>query len=257
MFAKMPSGKKYILLGLGSLAFFLIYHFPAQLAWSLLPKQGKGQVDFYGMSGPWHSGTAATGKLLGIAVRNVSWRLRPTPFAPLRGEVGASLAGDGSLQVRFKAGWRGPQRGRSSFAVRAELPVAHVARGLEKRGVAVDGRFVLQLPKVEFVEGVPLRAEGKAKVTDFRSLRPIVANLGDFQGDFSASKEGVRLMFRDQGGPLIISGAWLVQTDGKYAFSAELTPRKLENLDLMMVLSALGPQDRAGSTKVSLSGVLR
>lgn len=257
MLAKMPPWKKYIIFGLGSFVFSLIYYFPAQLAWSLLPKQEKGLVDFYGMNGPWHSGAAASGKLLGIPVRNVSWRLRPTPFSPLRGEMRVSLAGDGFLEARIKAGWRGPQKGRATFAVRAELPVAHVAKRLEQRGVAVDGRLVLQLPKLEFVEGIPVRAEGQGKVTGFRSLRPIVSSLGDFQGEFNSASEGVRLVFRDQGGPLIISGIWLVRADGKYSFSAELTPRDLENRELAMVLAALGPQERGGTTRVNVNGVLR
>ena len=70
---------RYLLAFLLLFAFFLVYHFPAQLAWSLLPKEGVDAVRLYGISGSWHSGHATSARLQGVAVHDLSWKLRPLP----------------------------------------------------------------------------------------------------------------------------------------------------------------------------------
>jgi len=256
MFAKMSSWKKHLLLGLIFFALSLVYYFPAQLAWSLLPKEKAARITLYGLDGPWHSGTAASGQVLGVPVRNISWQLRPTPFSPLRGKISVSLAESGSVQGRIRTGWQG-LKGRVAFtAVQAELPLVHFAGYLRRRGLAVDGRLALHLPRLEFADGVLVRAEGEGRVLDVRSLQPVVVGLGDFLGEFSSSAQGVRCAFQDRGGPLAASGVLAMQLDRTYNFAAEFAPRDPGNRDLIRVLAFLAQPDSDGSTRISAAGAL-
>lgn len=255
--ADTPLWKKYLGLGLVFFLFFLVYYFPAQLTWPLLQKVGVDLVELYGLNGSWHSGTATSGRVLGIPVRDVSWRLRPTPLAPLRGGISATIAADGRLQGRLKAGWQGPQKGRAVISgLKADLPLSPFSGRLQRLGLAVDGRLLIDLARLELKNGIPVQGRGEGRLVGLRALQPIRLTLGDFQGELSSVAEGMRLGFRDDGGPLAANGVLALGSGGDYTLSAELVPRDPDNRELTMVLGFLGPPGRDGIIRVNAAGLL-
>ncbi len=253
----MSSWKRYILAGILLFIFFLAYHFPAQLAWSLLAKQGGERLRLYGLNGAWHSGSASVALVMGAPMTEFSWQLRPLPWAPLRLKLAATLGDKGYLQGRIKAGWRGI-RGRISLTdIQAELPLGHFASQLARRGLSVDGVLGAQLRHLELEAGIPRRAEGELRLRGLRALAPFSLTLGDFQATISGNNnDGVRLGVRDEGGPLATDGVLLIAPDGHYTLTANLTPRSRQNQELNMVLAFLGPPDRDGVIKINASGKL-
>ncbi|MDZ7641013.1 MAG: type II secretion system protein N [Desulfurivibrio sp.] len=120
--------KRYLWLAGVLLVFFLIYYFPARLAWSLLPPAAGEAVELYGISGPWHRGTATAARLAGVPVGELQWRLRPLPWHPLRAEISGELATGAPFGGRLSAGW-GDRRRWPGGAARVGRRVAVVLFG--------------------------------------------------------------------------------------------------------------------------------
>lgn len=254
----MLSWKQYLAAAVALFVFFLIYHFPAQLAWPLLQKAGVDLVELHGLNGSWHSGSAASGQVLNTPVREVSWRLRPLPWAPARGEIELIYGGEGRLAAGFKAGLRGPQFGRAVLRdIRAEVPLALLADKLARFGLAVDGRLAADLPLLELRDGVPVRARGELFLLNFKALEPVPLTLGDFTGVIETAGTGddgdILINLRDLGGPLAVEGT--VRLDGEgYQLTAGLTPRDPEDDQLRRVIGFLGSPGRDGAIPLRFSG---
>lgn len=247
--------KTYLVLGLGFFLFFLVYYLPAQLVWPLLQKAGVDLVELHGINGSWHSGSAAAGRVLETPVREVSWRLRPLPWAPARGEIDLVFGGEGRLAARFSAGYRGPQFGSAELSrVRAELPLSVFDDQLQSFGLAVDGRLTAEVPFLELEEGVPTRAEGEIRLLSFQALEPVPLVLGDFTGTIVESDgQGIEVNLRDEGGRLAVEGLVHLDAEG-YQLNAGLTPRDPEDEELSRILAFLGSPGRDGTIPVRFSG---
>jgi len=89
---KMAAWKLYLFSGLFLFTLFLGYYFPAGLAWTMFCEQpGKG-VRLSGLTGTWHRGKAVRGQAGNISMRDISWRLRPSPVGLITTEFSFSLA---------------------------------------------------------------------------------------------------------------------------------------------------------------------
>lgn len=248
--------KRYLLAAGVLFAFFLIYYLPAQLAWQFLQKQGVDLVELHGIRGPWHTGSAVSGQVMGTPVREISWRLRPLPWAPLRGRLVGAFGDEGRFDGWIRAGWRGPAGRVELSAVEAVLPLSLFAAYLARQGLAVDGVLSLDLPSLELVGRAPRRAAGELRLRGFKALQPMAMGLGDFRGEISPAGEGLRVVLRDEGGPLALDGVLLLEPTGSYTFSAALNPRDPQNRELATVLSFLGRPDRDGVIKLDTAGKL-
>ncbi len=246
--------KRYLLIFSLLFAFFLLYHFPAQLAWSLLQKQGVDAVQLYGISGKWHSGQATAARLQGVAAHDLSWKLRPLPWRPLRLELDTGLADGGYFRGRIAAGWRGMTGKIVLREVEARLPLKLYAAQLERYGLALDGVVNAQLSRLELVGGWPQWAAGVVGLEALKALEPLPLELGDFQAAVDSDSEGVRLELGDGGGPLALEGVITLAPDRGYTLTAGLTPRDPQNRDLAMVLGFLGPPDRDGTIRIERNG---
>ncbi|MDF1613745.1 type II secretion system protein N [Desulfurivibrio dismutans] len=250
----MFTWKKHLVLGLAFFIFFLVYYFPAQLAWPLLQKAGVDLVELHGLSGSWHHGNAAAGRVLGNPVRELSWRFKPLPWAPARGEIELIFGGEGRLAAAFSSGYRGPQFGRAELTdLRAEVPLAAFADQLRRFGLAVDGRLAVELPRLVLEDGRPVAAEGEIWLLNFQALQPVPLELGDFTGTFESAGEELLLNLRDQGGPLAVDGVVRFDAEG-YQLNTGLTPRDPEDRELTRVLAFLGSPGRDGAIPLRFSG---
>lgn len=254
----MLSWKQYLAVATAFFAFFLVYYFPAQLAWPLLQKAGVDQVELHGLEGSWHTGRAATGRVLETPVSEISWRLRPLPWAPARGKIELVFGREGRLAAGFRAGYGGPGVGRTVLRdLRVEVPLAILADQLARFGLAVDGRLAVDLSRLELRDGVPARAEGELFLLDFQALEPIPLVLGDFTGVVASvddgGGEGIRINLRDLGGPLAVEGSVHLDDEG-YRLTAGLTPRDHDDRQLRQVIGFLGAPGRDGAIPLRFSG---
>ncbi|MFH7320075.1 type II secretion system protein N [Desulfurivibrio sp. D14AmB] len=237
-------------------AFFLVYYLPAQLAWHFLQKQGVGLVDLHGINGPWHTGSAVSGQLWGTPVRDLSWRLRPLPWAPLRGWLQGAVGNEGRFEGWLQTGWRGPAGPVKLTAVEAAIPLSIFSGQLARQGLAVDGLVTASLGRLELAGATPLRGEGEIWLRGFRALQPMAMGLGDFRGEIGSDGDGLRVVLRDQGGPLLLEGLVALDSTRRYTLAADLSPRDPQNRELVTVLGFLGRPDRDGVTKLNLAGQL-
>ncbi|ADH86929.1 type II secretion system protein N [Desulfurivibrio alkaliphilus] len=250
----MFTWKKQLAAGLAFFIFFLVYYFPAQLAWPLLQKSGVDLVELHGISGSWHHGSAAAGRVLATPVRDISWRFKPLPWAPARGEIELIYGHEGRLAAGFSSGYKGPQFGRAELtAVRAELPLVTFAEQLRRFGLAVDGLLAADLKRLVLEDGRPVAAEGEVFLLDFQALQPVPLVLGDFTGTFESAGDELLLNLRDQGGPLALDGVVRFTGEG-YRFNAGLTPRDPDDRELTRVLAFLGSPGRDGAIPLRFSG---
>jgi len=237
-------------------AFFLVYYLPAQLAWQFLPKPGVDLVDLHGIKGLWHTGSAVSGQVRGTPVHDLSWRLRPLPWAPLRVWLQGAAGAEGRFEGWLQTGWRGPAAKVKLTAVDAAIPLSLFSAQLARQGLAVDGVLTASLGWLELAGATPLGGEGEIQLRGLRALQPMAMGLGDFRGEISSDGDGLRVVLRDQGGPLLLDGLLALDPASRYTLTANLVPRDPRNRELVTVLGFIGRPDRDGVTKLNLAGQL-
>jgi general secretion pathway protein N len=246
----------WLALGTGAYLAFALSAFPAQTAVSWF---APSEVALAGVGGTLWSGSAASGTIGGLAVRDLRWRLRPWQL--LIGRLGASIEAqlaDGFIATNVAASATGVRfsdlRGGSSLAALAGvLPV----RGM-------TGQASVELSALELENGWPSRVVGQLRLRDLQ-VAPFVATraqqrlaLGDYTVTFTdAAPREIAGRFVDNGGPLEVSGTVVLDAKRAYTLDALIEPRADAPEEIVSGLAIMTSEpDAEGRRRLTLTGSL-
>lgn len=248
--------KGFIIYGVIAYLFFLAATFPAAKAYAILSRQmGKnvGQFVLTGIKGPWWSGEAAGARIGLLQVQNLQWRFKP--LALITGQVSASVkckTSDGYVRGILAKG----VNSLSAKNVTLRLPLDLFNNVAGMFGVNAKGYFAAQIKRVKIKKGYLAAADGTLIWNGAGMDSPQKLTLGDFKADSTTEKDGIRLTFNDNGGPLKAQGVLRIDDQGAYTFSATFVALDKKQPTLSDMLSLLGNMDDNGKVTVSRNGKL-
>jgi general secretion pathway protein N len=253
----MPSRYAWIALGLGAYVAFALSTFPATAAyrWFAPP-----ELRMSGIEGTLWSGRAALASAGGLPLTDLRWSLDALPLLTARaaGRAQARLA-DGFVDTLFSASPTGRvvlRNTQVSASLAALAPVAPVGD--------VAGQLSIALERIELEDGWPIDAVGRARVGNLAAPTFIPGGQGDLipLGDYELTfdetgGEGLLGRFRDTGGPLEVSGALVLDRQGRYRLEGAASPRSGAPRELVQALDFIAGEPGAdGGRPFELTGSL-
>lgn len=246
----------WALLGLFAYAVFLVVLLPAGLVWEQIRDRGMVPP---GVSAQAVAGTLWTGSMARLTLPNnmvlseVTWAFRPG--ALLTGRLGWSLSArppNGHVQGQVAVG----AGGLSVSGTRADLDAASTAAPFLVLPIVIEGRLALDLQHLALARDGQVRAaRGVLGWLDAGAGMPEAVPLGDLRAELAAGEDGaLRLVVRDQGGPLIAEGTVELAPGGRYRVDGVAGSRGGADPRLAQALRMLGNPGPDGRTPIRLSG---
>lgn len=245
----MASAGRLIAAGSAVFVVGVVLIFPARVAYDWFAPPG---VALSGLEGSVWSGHARDANIMGLYLRDIEWRFRPTLLAT--GRIGYRLTarppgGEINGDVAISAG------GTVTLSnVRGTVPL-DTLRALT-RVDNLAGVADVNVESAVLENGLPTSARGSLEVREL--LVPIVSRtaIGGYRAEFFTEDEGITASVEDTDGVVDIAGQLLLRPDRSYLFTGLLaptgqTPQRLQNQ--MQFLGA--PNDR-GQYPVRMEGVL-
>ena len=241
---------RWWLAGLTAYLIFLLATFPAAypLAWW---QKGIPDVQLSKISGSVWSGAAQefilNGQSWGVLQWHVDWRALVTGHMGYRLRL---LASDMDLQGRVA----GSRDNLLLQGVHGHLPIGRLEGLLPLPASSVSGNLDVDLNRVLLVKMRPAQADGIVTFTDAVLSWPQSVILGSYQLKVSdLDKTGIRGIFIDTGGPLIVQGTLNLTPSGRYQVNGTLMSRDPDNATLANLLGYL-PADNTGHHAFNLHG---
>lgn len=239
-------------------AVFLVVLLPAGLVWEQVRDRGMvpAGVAVQGVTGTLWTGSAVAVTLPNnLVLSEVTWAFRPG--ALFTGRLGWSLSAQppgGHLQGRVAVG----AGGVSVSGTRADLDAASTAAPFLVLPIVLEGRLALDLEHLALGRDGQVRAaSGVLGWLDAGAGLPEAVPLGDLRAELATGEEGaLRLVVRDQGGPLIAEGTVEVGPGGRYRIDGVAGSRAGADPRLAQALQMLGNPGPDGRTPIRLSGAL-
>lgn len=258
---KTPRSKRrrwisWALLGLLAYGVSLVALLPAAVVWDQLRDRIPKGLAAQGIAGTLWSGSASSLALPeGLVATGVTWELRPG--ALLAGRLAWSLAAglpggqvNGQLAVSMSGLWVTGARGDFDAA-----PVVTPFLGLP---VIIEGRVAMDIQQLVVTRNGQVReASGVVGWLGAGAGLPQAVPLGDLRGELGVSEAGgLRLVIRDQGGPLLAEGTVEVAAGGRYRIEGVAGSRQGADPRLVQALRLLGNPGPDGRTPIRFSGGL-
>ncbi len=247
----------YLLLGLFAWSCFMLWRFPATVAYGMAAGSLGGQVQLAGLSGTLWQGQAQQLQYQEKVVASTGWSL--SPWGLLLGRVEGVItlhAAEGYLQTQAKLPLGG---GEMSFSeIKGQLPLPLIQPYLPMVPLPLQGELSLKLDRLLLsAEGRPLEAEGR--VVWHQAGIQVMDKLafGDLQMSLhSAEGGGIAGTLSDSGGPLELSATFTLSSEGAYQLEGQVKPRESAAKALRDSLVMLGKSDSQGDYPLRFSGGL-
>lgn len=246
----------YLVLGLCAWLLFLLWRFPAQVAYDLFAVPA-GPVQAAGVAGTlWH-GEAEQLQYQKRSLGRLSWQL--TPWGVLLGRLGGEInltQGNAYLQAQGRV----PVSGGELFLSQLEgrLPLTVIQPYLPMIPLPLEGVLSLKL------EGIRVNSEGRLQHAEGRIVwnqagvsAPQQLRFGDLQLTMQNRDEGgIKGAISDSGGPLQLQASFTLGSDGAYQLTGKLKAAESAPQELRQSLTLLGRADSQGYYPLNFSGAL-
>lgn len=245
---------KYAALAVAVYLVALLALFPASLAlrWfaPAVPGLALGAAD----------GTLWSGRIGGVEYRGLDlgvaeWSLQPLALLTLTAaaEISLDRPNGAPISAEVRAGFDGSAE---ITALHGAFTLADLERArLLPKNIA-SGEVILNLERLELLDGRPVAATGRGGLTNLRSpLLPGVP-LGSYEGDIDTDDNGISVVFRDVEAPLRVTGEAVLSPDGRYTVSGSVLPTAETPEELRRGLALLGQPDASGRYSFRFSGTL-
>lgn len=245
----MQARSRLLVIGLVILLIGLVAMFPARVAYNWVSPPG---VAIAGIEGTVWSGRALEGQVAGLYLRDIGWRMRP--LALFKGQLAYAVEADAasgfaSANVALGVGGR---------AVLEDLTASLSLQALQQlvNMPGLDGAASLQFERLEFVDGVPVAANGVLEVANVRV--PIVhrSSLGGFRAEFFTQDTGIVASVEDVNAVVDLAGSLSLSADRTYQFIGQVAPTDDTPSELRDQMRFLGSPNERGNYEVRLEGQL-
>lgn len=247
----------YLLLGVSAWLLFMVWRFPAPVAYSMFVETAGQKLQAAGVDGTlWH-GEAAQLQYQQRAVGSLSWQL--SPWGLLLGRLGGELAlyqGDGYLQAQGKVPLGGDEVSLSTLQGR--LPLEMIQPYLTMIPLPLDGVLSLKLKDLLVdAEGRLQQAEGRIVWHQAGVTAPQPLPFGDLQMNIQSSEAGgIEGVISDSGGPLQLSANFTLSAEGAYQLKGQVQAAESAPKELRSSLGMLGKANSQGAYPINFSGSL-
>lgn len=228
--------------------FFVMIQLPAAQVHALLDNSGALPARLYQVSGTVWKGNAAAADVGANRLENVHWTLRPWALLLGRMEAGIEFSkGDGKVSAIA-----GRTFGGSVYLhdVSGELPLRDLESFISRNPMGLSGELDIALENLAFAGHLIESLNGTLTIEGAGLGPPVNTTIGNFKMDLETNDEGIRGVLRDTGGPLQAEGLLLLEADGSYKFTVEISLRDPGRSDLRNALRFIGTPSAEG--KVSL-----
>lgn len=239
----------YSVLLLCAYAVFLLSQFPATHLYAWLKPRGEAPAELYQISGSIWRGRAAVATIGRTRIDAPQWAFRPR--ALLLGRVEYELAGRlGRTPVSGIAG-RSLNNPFYATDTRAAMPLTELLRLTGLGDIGLTGQFSAEIRRLEIRAKKISAIDATLSIADAVFGPPVNMALGSATMRLESSKEVIRGVLKDNGGPLQADGILTYQPSGEYQFTLNLSARDPSDVQLRQALHMFGTPNSAG--KVSLS----
>jgi general secretion pathway protein N len=243
-------------LGVGAYLAFVLVWFPAGTAYVLF---APSELMLTGLQGTLWAGRAAAGSVGGLALRDINWDIHVLRLliGRLSAEIKAQLSDGGfSGNVTITPGrvaLTGVRASTSLATLRAVLPVS-----------GTRGRADVSLSRLELDDGRLVEVVGELDLAELE-ITPLISTgprrlvpIGNYTVQFlPSSGKGVNATFRDTGGPLEVTGTFLMDNARAYTLDGLIKARSDAPQELIDGLAVISEDpDAAGRRRLTLTGSL-
>ncbi|MBF0470008.1 MAG: type II secretion system protein N [Gammaproteobacteria bacterium] len=218
------------------------------------------RLDLQGVDGTVWQGSAAQLYWDEMALGRLSWEVAPLQL------LGGSAAlqwllqqGDGHLKGVATAAL--DRSGETVEMVEGDFGVGQILQLFPFLPLVLEGRVVLDLPRITLSGGKLTGAEGVVQWRQAALTVPLKAALGDLQLRLepltTEGREGVEGMLSNEGGELQLAGSVTFESSGRYLTQITVEPRSTTPEQLRNSLGLLGRRGQDGKYHIRRSGVIR
>ncbi len=249
--------KKIWYYGAFTLSIFLllvISQIPANQVYALLKSNSQLPVSLYQISGSAWQGQATVADIGVNRLEEFRWKLHP--WALIQGRLQARIQfskGTGKMTAVS-----GRTFGGKIFLhdVDGQLPLNDIESFISKSPMGLIGDLDIKLENLTLSDHLIDTVEGILKIDSAGLGPPIDTTIGNFKMVIDTTDEGIRGVLSDTGGPLQTEGLLLIQPDGSYKLTAEITLRDTSRSDLQNALRLIGTPNPDGKVAIVQSGKL-
>lgn len=247
----------YLLLGIFAWLLFMVWRFPATVAYGMAADSMGEPLQLVGISGTVWEGKAQQLQYNNKAIAEVHWEL--SPWGVLLGRVSSSLElldAESYLQARATLPIGGGAVSLSE--IKGRLPLAQIQPHLTMVPLPLDGELSLKL------DHLVVGAWGKLQQADGRIVWHQAAvqlmeklSFGDLQMSLhSVEGGGIEGTIADSGGPLQLNATITLSGEGAYQLEGQVKPNESAPKELRNALAMLGKSDSQGNYPLTFSGSL-
>jgi len=231
---------------------FVAIQLPASQVYALLNKNSQLPISFYQITGSVWEGQAAVADVGVNRLEAFRWTLRP--WALLLGRVEARIKfSKGAGKITAISG-RTLSGNVYLHDVDGVLPLSDIESFISKNPMGLTGDLNIELENLALSGRLIDTVEGTLKIDGVGLGPPINTTIGNFKIAIDTTDEGIRGVLSDAGGPLQTEGLLLVQADGSYKLTAEITLRDTSRSDLQSALRFIGTTSPDGKITIIQSG---
>ena len=231
---------------------FVMSQIPATQVYTLLKNNTQLPVSLYQISGSAWEGQATVADIGVNRLEEFHWTLRPW----------ALILGRWEARIQFSKGAgkitavSGRTFGGNVFLhdVGGQLPLSDIESFISKNPMGLIGDLDIKLENLTLSGHLIDTVEGILKVEGAGLGPPINTVIGNFKMAINTTDEGIRGVLSDTGGPLQTEGLLLMQPDGSYKLTAEITIRDASRSDLQNALRLIGTPNPDGKISIVQSG---
>lgn len=255
----MRRGWHYLLLGVAAWLLFLLWRFPAAVAYDLASESLGPQLRLAGLSGTlWH-GRAEQLQYGNQPLGEVEWRLSASGL--LVGRVWADLnlrQDDGYLQGEVALPLPLSAAEAEFTGVRGRLPLQLLQPYLKQLPPILNGELSLKLGELALSgDGRLQRASGRLVWHQAGVSAPQPLEFGDLVMELeNAAEGGITGRLSDNGGPLQLQAQLSLDPQGRYRLQGRVQAAPGAPAELRQSLGMLGRADAEGGYPLNFSGNL-
>ncbi len=247
----------YLLLGIFAWQVFMVWLFPATVAYGMAAESMGEQLQLVGISGTVWDGGAQQLQYNERAVAEVHWNL--SPWGLLLGRVAGSIKlidAESYLQAQAQLPIGGSELAFTE--INGRLPLAQLPPYLTMVPLPLDGELSLKLDTLVVGAGGKLQ-QADGRIVWHQAAVQLMEKLqfGDLQMSLhSVEGGGIEGAISDSGGPLQLNATITLSADGAYQLEGQAKPNESAPKALRDALAMLGKSDSQGNYPLKFSGSL-
>jgi general secretion pathway protein N len=247
----------YLLFGVVAWLVFMLWRFPAPVAYGIAAESLGGQVQLAGVTGTLWRGEAQQLQVQNRAIGGLTWQL--SPWSLLLGQLDADITlmqDKAYLKARAETALGGGSLALS--AIEGRLPLPLIQPYLSQVPFPLEGVVSLKLDGLQIdAEGRPQQADGRVvwHQAGVNALQHLL--FGDLQMSLvSVEGGGIAGEISDSGGPLQLTATLTLDVKGAYHLKGQLKAADSAPQELRKSLPLLGKADARGFIPFNFSGVI-